>query len=111
MPCAVANIAAPSANNGTADYLFAEGTMSAQTKAMWRKMVGAAIMCVALASIAYVTTLTDGELVVSVACFGFFTFAIGLAVFADGVERRILARIQRDQGEHQSAQDGNRTEV
>jgi hypothetical protein len=80
--------------------------MNALMKATWRKMVGTAMMWVALASIAYVATLTDGELIASTACFGFFTFAIGLAVFADGVERQILARIERRQDESQPARSG-----
>lgn len=71
-------------------------TMNAQMKAAWRKMCGTALLWFALATVVYVaTSSTSTASIVVVACLGFLSFAVGLALFADGMQRDIVARIRR----------------
>ena len=76
---------------------ISEGTMNAQMKATRRKMFGTALLWVALAALVY-TPASDGATSVIVACLGFYSFAAGLALFADGLERDIVERIRHGQG-------------
>ena len=64
--------------------------MTPQMKATWRKMVGTALLWVALAALIYVPTSGGGARSVIVACLGFICFATGLALFADGLKRGIV---------------------
>ncbi len=63
-------------------------------------MVGIALLWVALASLTHNQSLGDHATVVAVACVGFFSFAAGLALFADGLKRDIVAQLRREQGHH-----------
>jgi hypothetical protein len=74
--------------------------MNAQMKASWRKMVGTALLWVALAALIYVPSSGGGARSVIVACLGFVCFASGLALFADGLKRDIVAQLRRDQSDH-----------
>jgi hypothetical protein len=59
-------------------------TMNEQMQAAWRKMVGVALLWVALATLVYVPSSNGGERVV--------------ALFADGVKRDIVRQLRRDCG-------------
>ena len=61
--------------------------MNMQMQAAWRKMVGTALLWVALAALVYVPSSSGGERAVIVAVLGFFSFCAGLALFTDGVKR------------------------
>ena len=71
--------------------------MNKQMKATWRKMVGTALLWAALAALVYVPSSGGGAKGAIVACLGFFSFAAGLALFADGLKRDIVAQLRRDQ--------------
>jgi hypothetical protein len=71
--------------------------MNAQMKAAWRKMCGTALLWVALAALVYTPVSGSGARGAIVACLGFFTFAAGLALFADGLERDIVERMRQRQ--------------
>lgn len=73
--------------------------MNAQMKATWRKMVGTALLWVALAALVYVPSSGGGARTAIVACLGFFSFATGLALFADGLKRDIVAQLRREQSD------------
>ena len=74
--------------------------MNTQMKSTWRKMVGTALLWVALAALIYVPTSSGGVRGAIVACFGFFSFASGLALFADGLKRDIVEQLRRDRRDH-----------
>ena len=67
-----------------------------QMQAVWRKMVGAALLWAAFAAIAYIPSSSGSERTVIVAVLGFFSFCAGLALFADGVKRDIVRQRRRD---------------
>ncbi len=71
--------------------------MNAQMKATWRKMCGTALLWAALAALVYIPISSGGVTGVIVACLGFFSFAAGLAFFADGLERDIVERVKQGQ--------------
>ena len=73
--------------------------MNTQMQATWRKMVGTALLWVAFAVLIYVPSSGGGAKVVIVACLGFFAFSFGLALFADGLKRDIVAQL-RNRSEH-----------
>ena len=73
--------------------------MNTQMKATWRKMVGTALLWVAFAVLIYIPSSGGGAKGVIVACLGFFSFASGLALFADGLKRDIVAQL-RDRRKH-----------
>jgi len=70
--------------------------MNTQMKATWRKMVGTALLWVAFAALIYSPSSGGGARGVIVASLGFFSFASGFALFADGLKRDILAQLRRD---------------
>ena len=74
--------------------------MNTQMKAAWRKMVGTALLWVALATLIYVPSSGGGARGVLVAGFGFISFASGLALFADGLKRDIVSQLRREQHDH-----------
>jgi hypothetical protein len=74
--------------------------MNTQMKATWRKMVGTALLWVALAALIYVPTSGGGARGAVIACLGFFAFASGLALFADGLKRDIVEQLRRDRNDH-----------
>lgn len=61
--------------------------------ATWRKMVGIALLWVALASLVQVSNL-DRSMAPFVAILGFAAFAGGLSLFADGLKRSIVAALR-----------------
>ena len=73
--------------------------MNTQMKATWRKMVGSALLWVALAALVYVPSSGGGARGAIVACLGFLSFASGLALFADGLKRDIVAQLRREQSD------------
>ena len=73
-----------------------------QMKSTWRKMVGAALLWVALAALVYVPFSGGAARGAIVACLGFFSFASGLALFADGLKWDIVAQLRREQKDHAS---------
>jgi len=74
--------------------------MNTQMKATWRKMVGTALLWVALAALIYIPIHTDGSRAAILACLGFVAFAAGLGLFADGLKRDIVAQLRREQSDH-----------
>ena len=74
--------------------------MNTQMKATWRKMVGTALLWVAFAALIYVPSSGGGARGVIVAALGFFSFASGLALFADGQKRDIVEQLRRDRSDH-----------
>ena len=74
--------------------------MNSKMKATWRKMVGTALLWVALAALISLPTSSGGARGVIVACLGFFCFASGLALFADGLKRDIVEQLRRDRSDH-----------
>jgi hypothetical protein len=74
--------------------------MNTQMKATWRKMVGTALLWAAFAALVYVPSSGDGARGAIIACIGFLSFASGLALFADGLKRDIVAQLRRDQSDH-----------
>ena len=73
--------------------------MNTQMKATWRKMVGTALLWVAIAALIYIPSSGGGSRSVMVACLGFFSFASGLALFADGLKRDIVEQLRRDRSQ------------
>ncbi len=69
--------------------------MTKQMKATWRKMVGTALLWVAFAAHIYVPSSGGDARGVMVACLGFFSFASGLALFTDGLNRDIEEQLRR----------------
>jgi hypothetical protein len=61
-------------------------------------MVGTALLWVALAALIYIPSSGSGARSVIVSCLGFVSFAAGLALFADGLKRDIVAQLRREQG-------------
>jgi hypothetical protein len=76
--------------------------MNTQMKATWRKMVGIALLWVALAALVYVPSSGGGSRGAVVACLGFFSFASGLALFAEGWKRDIVNQLRQDRSNHPS---------
>ena len=74
--------------------------MNTQMKATWRKMVGTALLWVAFAALIYIPSSGGVSRGVIVACLGFFSFASGLALFADGLKRDIVEQLRRDRSDH-----------
>ena len=74
--------------------------MNTQMKATWRKMVGTALLWAAFAALIYMPGSGGGSRGVIVACLGFFSFASGLALFADGLKRDIVEQHRRDRTDH-----------
>ena len=70
--------------------------MNTSMKATWRKMVGTALLWVAFAALVYLPSSGGGARGTMVACLGFFIFAPGLALFADGWKRDIVEQLRRD---------------
>ena len=69
--------------------------MNAQMQAAWRKMVGTALLWVAFAALVSISSSSGGERTIIVAVLGFFSFAAGLALFADGIKRDIVELKQK----------------
>ena len=74
--------------------------MNTQQKATWRKMVGTALLWVAFAALVYVPSSGGGAKGAMIACLGFFSFATGLALFADGLKRDIVEQLRRERRDH-----------
>jgi hypothetical protein len=72
--------------------------MNTQMKATWRKMVGTALLWVALAALIYVPTSTGSAKGTIIALLGFVAFSSGLALFADGLKRDIVENLRADRG-------------
>ena len=70
--------------------------MNTQMKSTWRKMVGTALLWVALGALVYGPSAGGGLKCAIIAGLGFVSFASGLALFADGLKREIVAQIRRD---------------
>jgi hypothetical protein len=68
-----------------------------QMKSPWRTMVGTALLWTAFAALVYAPSSGDGERGMIVAALGFVSFASGLALFADGPKRDIVAQLRREQ--------------
>ena len=68
--------------------------MNAKMQASWRKMVGVALLWAALASLVYVPTAEGGTQTTIVRVLGFFAFAIGLSLFAEGMKLDIVDHLQ-----------------
>ena len=62
-------------------------------------MVGTALLWVALPALVYVPSSGGGASGAIVACLGFFSFASGLALFADGLKRDIVDKLRRDRSD------------
>lgn len=73
--------------------------MNAQMKATWRKMVGTALLWVALAALIYVPSSGGSARGAIIAGLGFVAFASGLALFADGLKRDIVEHLRREPGQ------------
>jgi ABC-type uncharacterized transport system permease subunit len=76
-------------------YVFQEKNMNNQMQAAWRKMVGTALLWVALATLVYMPSAEPNTKNLIVAGLGFLFFAAGLALFAEGLKRDIIARLKR----------------
>ena len=63
-------------------------------------MVGTALLWVALAALVYVPSSGGRPRGTIVACLGFFFFASGLALFADGLKRDIVDQLRLDRNDH-----------
>lgn len=74
--------------------------MNRQMKATWRKMVGTALLWVALGALVYSPSSGGGAKCAIIACLGFVSFASGLALFADGLKRDIVEQLRRERGDH-----------
>jgi len=70
--------------------------MKTQMKATWRKMCGTALLWVALVALVYVPSSSGSAKGAIIACLGFFSFASGLALFADGLKRDIVEQLRSD---------------
>ena len=70
--------------------------MSVETEklaAAWRKMVGIALLWVALAALIATSRTSGPQPTVLLALLGFAAFAAGLWLFAEGVKRSIVAAV------------------
>ena len=70
--------------------------VNAQMKATWNKMCGTALLWVALAALTFVPTSADDTKSAIVATLGFGAFALGLALFSDGVKRDVVEQLRRE---------------
>lgn len=61
--------------------------------ATWRKMVGIALLWVALAALVFTARGEAAYLLPYVAVLGFGCFAAGLSLFAEGLKRSIVAAL------------------
>lgn len=68
--------------------------MNSQIKAAWRKMVGTALLWVALAALVSTPSASGGK-AVFIAGLGFLAFACGLALFAEGLKRDIVEQLRQ----------------
>ena len=64
--------------------------INTQMKATWRKMIGTALLWVAIAALVYVPSSGGGAKGAIIAVLGFVAFASGLALFADGLKHDIV---------------------
>jgi hypothetical protein len=62
--------------------------------AAWMKMVGTALLWVALAALFYVPSSPADITRTVVAALGFVSFAAGLGLFAEGLKRDIVAQLR-----------------
>ena len=69
-------------------------------------MVGTALLWVAFAALVYVPSSGGGARGTIVACIGFLSFASGLALFADGLKRDIVAQLRGDRSAQRNAEKG-----
>jgi hypothetical protein len=69
--------------------------MSSEMTATWRKMAGTGLLWAALAALVCVPSIGDGKGAI-VAILGFVAFAVGLALFADGLKRDIVGQLRRE---------------
>ena len=76
--------------------MYIMNEMDTQMKATWRKMVGTALLWVALGALVYSPSSGGGAKCAIIALLGFASFASGLALFADGIKRDIVEQLQRD---------------
>ncbi|MBM3279055.1 MAG: hypothetical protein FJY95_13380 [Candidatus Handelsmanbacteria bacterium] len=76
--------------------------MNPQMKATWRNMVGTALLWTAFSTLVYVLSPGDGTRTAMVSVLGFLAFASGLALFADGLTRDIVAHLRQGQSGHAS---------
>ena len=63
-------------------------------------MVGTALLWAAFSALIYIPSSGGGSGGAIVACLGFFSFASGLALFADGLKRDIVEQLRRDRRDH-----------
>jgi len=68
---------------------------AAAPAAAWRKMVGIALLWVALATLAYMPQAGSSLAVSLIALPGFLAFAAGLSLFAEGLKQSIVAEVSR----------------
>ena len=73
--------------------------MNADMKSTWRKLVGIALLWAGLAALVSIPTSGGGIRGTVLAVAGFVAFASGLALFAEGLKRDIVARLRRGAGE------------
>ena len=70
--------------------------MTPKMKATWRMMVGTALLWVALAGLTRAPANSGDATSLIVAVMGFFAFATGIALFADGLKRDIVQQLRRE---------------
>jgi hypothetical protein len=70
--------------------------------AAWRKMVGTALLWVALAVLVTIPASGETPSRVLLSLIGFVSFATGLALFADGFKRSIVAAIADRSSSHRA---------
>lgn len=70
--------------------------MTKQMAASWRKLVGIALLWVALAALIRTSQGVETALGQWLPLLGFACFAAGLTLFADGFKRTIVAGLQGD---------------
>ena len=62
----------------------------------WRKLIGTALLWVAIAAAVYVPSTSGAVESTVVAGLGFLSFALGLSLFAEGVQRDIVLQLRRE---------------
>ena len=70
--------------------------MTSQMRATWRKMVGTALLWVALAALISAPSAGGGGKGAIVAGLGFMAFALGFALFADGLKHEVVEQLRRE---------------
>jgi hypothetical protein len=68
---------------------------SHDTKSVVMRLVGIALMWVALAALVNVPSAADAVRSTAFAIVGFVSFAAGLSLFADGIKRELVAQLRR----------------